>query len=505
MNRGYELRHSPDPETHIDEILHARPPIPSGRADLSELIKELEELSAGEPGYAWERLPAWLAKVSETYQSIPKDLPIVTLDIGSSVPLYAQLLRGKEFSRDGTRASELVAATFNNEAFEELRDYDERLVPIAHQIARDEEARVLLIAAVQDCIYQITPEEAAGEARTNPLIEERMLEKLLSNWQSKYIRDTGGSDVESGWSLRFETIESELTYFERVAEAGITTTDAHRAKLILAQEAELTDYHQAQLRLDGVNGKIDDYRELAHQTKPAKAELAVKYIAWQAKFLANMIVGNPRYKPARHLSMDSTDPTQIAASALANTPETTQNLHMFSHAMVSLGDRHQHLQGNVFDKIPFPPNSIALITCFDAWPFHFQTDDRPGGEKEIYNAAVATLLELYDKLAYGGKIVIFPWATNKSNYSDRKADKRALEAALVEFSRHVGHGASRDLVATEVLKSWMSSSDEQTLETMSSIFTSKDTHLDVLVISKPTEKSAKARLKAMGKNAVSRA
>ncbi len=505
MSRGYELRRSPNPEAHINEILHARPPIPSGRADLSELIRRLEGIPAGEPGYAWERLPAWLAKFSEAYQSIPKYLPIVTLNAGSSTPLREGYLRAKEFLRDGARAKELVAETFDKEAFEELRDYDERLVPIAHQIASDEEARALLVAAVQDCIYQITPEEAKGEAKTNPLMEERILEKLLLDWQSQYVQNIGGDDIESRWGLRFETVESDLTYFERVAEVGIATTDAQWARRLLAQEAELAEYHQAQLRFDSVNGDINGYRELAHQTKPAKAELAARYIAWQAKFLANMIVGNPRYKPARHLSMDAADPMQIAASALANTPAATQELNMFSHAMASLEDPHQHLQGNVFDELPFPPNSIAMITCFDAWPFHFQIDDRPGGEKEIYNAAVATLLEWYDKLAYGGKIVIFPWATNKSSDSDRKADKKALEAALVEFSRRVGHGASRDLVATEVLRSWMSSSDEQILETMSSIFTSKDTHLDVLVISKPTEKSARARLKAMGRKAVSRA
>jgi hypothetical protein len=107
----------------------------------------------------------------------------------------------------------------------------------------------------------------------------------------------------------------------------------------------------------------------------------------------------------------------------------------------------------------------------------------------------------YDKLAYGGRIVIFPWTTQSENYTDTKANKKVLEGALLEFCRQVHHGVSRDMLPREVLREWMSISDHETSENLSPIFKSKDPYFEALVINKPEQKSARARKAALGRMA----
>lgn len=221
--------------------------------------------------------------------------------------------------------------------------------------------------------------------------------------------------------------------------------------------------------------------------------MAFEYILWQAEQLADKIVGNKRYRPARHISADNANRRQTALSSIANTPQPTQELYLFPHAISSLDDPNQHLVFNMLDSIPLPSNSVALITCFDGWPGHFQKDEELHGDQDTGEVILNVLLEMYDKLAYGGKIVIFPWRTHKESYADMKADAKVLDAVVVEFSRLVQHAVHIAKIHKDVISRWMSTSDRQTLATMSPIVNNAYDDFPALIITKPTESSMRSR------------
>jgi hypothetical protein len=474
------------PEQYLTDVLNWRPPIPYGFADISALAKQAKSIEAGEPGYAWERLPLWLAKVEETYEGIGK-LPIVTLDIGSSVPLYAQYLRTYEFMRDGVRARELSNVLFDDTALRLLQKKDKRFKPLTLVAARDEASKLLLESALQEFLYTSAPGDIDPSTGRYDELAENLFERLMSQ-RYTFSEERTGTHREDSRGLRVIKTEDSQSYFQRISNLPVPSTRALQARQTLA-----------------VYKDSEESRALAGETEPVGEELAERLIKEQARMLAYTLKHNSRrYRPARFLSFDSSDPAEIALSSLINMPESTRSLELFSHAVNSLGERRQHVTGSIFETLPFPDNSLALITCFDAWPFHFQTDPGTHGVNANFKeVAVNTLQNMYEKLAYGGRLVIFPWAIKRGSYEETLGDTLMFRAVEKEFALRTGvrHGVGTELFPAEVLMDWMSVSDRQTAEDMSPIFESQDDAFDVLTIKKPSASSVKAHASHIGKMA----
>ncbi len=171
---------------------------------------------------------------------------------------------------------------------------------------------------------------------------------------------------------------------------------------------------------------------------------------------------------------------------------------LFSHATKSLSDPRQHVTGSMF-KLPFQSNSVTLITSIDSWPYHFQTDPAVHGEDaDFQEVALETLLKWYDTLAYGGKMVIFPWAIHRDSYEEAKVERdiEVLDAVRTAFSaatKQMVHGAR---ASRSTLESWMSVADQETAEGTSPIFeatrgwNADEDPYDALMINKPSARSA---------------
>jgi hypothetical protein len=94
-----------NPETYLDNVLLWRPPLPVDRVDISDIEALAAVGDATEPGYAWERLPRWLAEIEATFKRAD-DVPVVHFDICSSLPLNVQMMRALEFKRSAERAND---------------------------------------------------------------------------------------------------------------------------------------------------------------------------------------------------------------------------------------------------------------------------------------------------------------------------------------------------------------------------------------------------------------
>ncbi len=82
--RSFELVPTPVAETvYLDSALGRHPPLPVGSRDISDIVELAKNVPSSAPGYAWERLPSWIAEIKGVYEYIG-GIPIIGLDICSS-------------------------------------------------------------------------------------------------------------------------------------------------------------------------------------------------------------------------------------------------------------------------------------------------------------------------------------------------------------------------------------------------------------------------------------
>lgn len=482
--------HEKNHEQYLQVALDTKPSIPCGVVDLGEIAKILDTFEPTEPGYAWERLPGWLARIEQVFQDIG-NAPIIALDIGSSVPIYVEMLRSLEFSRDRRRASGVVSGLFNEASFSKLRERKGYLKKLHTAVARDSAARELLETVVAECLYQITPREAQtgfseNEKSLLPFMESVI--RKMTKVDYIYYEDESGT-IESSWGLQISKDQKDITYIDRLSQLELPTYEAFSAGVKLSQHFNSNDKTKFNTE------ELKELKEAAQEKASSNEGIITEYILWQVDQLARKIVGNRRYKPARFFSSDSADPKVTAASSLKHTPRPTQELHIFSRAIDSLVRSKCHLSHNIFDEPPFPDNSLALITCFDAWPLHFQKDpSRHTKDQDFQTITVDVLEGLYKKLAPGGKIVIFPWRTSRKLYQDEKDDRKILNSVKIELARRVGHGIDESTLHIQTLREeMMSQSDIHTSELLSPVINKRYEDVSALVITKPKESSLKTR------------
>lgn len=454
-------------EVYLDEVLHYRPPLPIGQVGLND-IPELSAAAAGqatEPGYAWERLPRWLTEIEDAINR--SDKAIVAVDMCSSVPLYAQLLRGLEFKRSYERAADLIAALSqtspDNPNYPALRE-------VHHSAQGKKDALTgLLRSVVQTVLYTLNKYDMAdGDTQMSQDRLSARITALLSEQIDIYRVDRDSGDQESRWQIKYWAERQSSSYANLLAQVGYRTPEAIDAGIRMQQE--------------GFNEF--DARQAAKRT-PLGPEGAEAYIRWQSDTLASMIAGNNRYRPARFISLDFADPTEIARSSQLATPESTRQMQLFSHALRSLFDPNQHIRGNIMSPLDLPDDSVTLITCFDGWPFYNSVEGLKQMQREqLVDQATEIIHGWYQKLAPGGKLVIFPWAIQ----DEVSLSTTLLDAVSERVSLLIGHEVSETKFHTANLRHHMSDSDRAIADTVSTIFTPGAMSTKGLIIQKPGRK-----------------
>ncbi len=453
-----------DPVEYLQSVQHQRPPLPVGEVSWEEIMAFVGEVpeDTSEPGYAWERLPRWLAELEDTYRRT--EGPITIINVCSSVPLYEGLLRAIHFKRAGERASDLLA-----DLSQQTPDQaTEPLLRDIHQtVNANRQLRGLASSALQAALYTMNMFDLAdGNTKLSLERLSSRLYYLLSKQQDIFTVDRSGNDMESRWQIKHQVEPQDATYASLLSEVNFRTPEAIAAgERMKASGPNPTDIATAKQKLP-----VGEYG----------ADL---YMKWQAAQLAAVIAGNSRYRPARFLSVDYADPVEIARSSLVNMPESTRNMQLFGHAIMSLQDRFQHIQADILDPLNVPDNSATLITSFDGWPYYNSFDQTTPQLERDQMADIATevVYGWYKKLAYGGKIVIFPWALQ----GDHTVTEPVLDQATNCLSLLVGHGVQESSFHIANLLDYMSEADQRIAETSSPVFKTSASRIKVLIIEKP--------------------
>jgi hypothetical protein len=453
-----------------DRVFSFRPPLPVGVVDISWIEDEAGHRTADHPGYAWERLPRWLAEIRDTYKNAGQ-VPVFHIDLGSSIPLYAQHMRALEFKRCDERANEFVRRLKNEHPSVDGGTHE--LAFLHKEIFSGGKttslAQGLLLSALQRVLFTRNLDDMAdGDLARAQVIFTQRLYRALQTQTNLYLRDKSHTDIESNWGIKFHDEAQPRTYAEVVADTGIATPVSIEAGKRLG------------------SGESDDAamdRELARERSAAGRELADKYLYWQAQKLAIMIADDPRLRPARFVSADMADPLEIAVSSVLTTPNSTKRLHLFSHAVSSLFNENLHMRHNLVEPLPVPDNSVTLITCFDAWPFYSTFEDLSDEEVDLAtDVAIDMLYSWYEKLAYGGKMVIFPWVTQERDARSHEVLSNIKLWMSLLTGTQIGGGVFHDATLMDI----MSESDHQTAARLSPIFASgRKPEVEVLIIEKP--------------------
>ena len=444
------------------------------------------------PGYAWERLPRFVAEIRGMFSDSKAD-ELVALDVCSNVPQYAQLMRCVHFKRSGKKAAGLGRELYSGGNARSMSELDPELPALSGLAARNKLGRSLLVASMQEVLYGLTAEES----RSPGALRER-IHDVLGRRTAVFETDRGNETAEQSWGYKTHEEEKGVTYRETLLELTVPTAEAHQARAELralgrqatAERIRLEDPSRAyQLRIDFNGSSADDefmqtLYEKARESEPVDEELIDALIDWQVDFLVQNIVDNSTYKPFRSLSLDFADPFEMVLSSRATSPDTTLNSQMYSHAVHSAFNEHEHIQGSIFNLNHLPDHSLSVITCIDGWPFHFEFGDAELNEVgDMVDIAVDTLETWYRKLASGGRIVIFPWASIDGD----DIAKIALDKVVEQLAKRISHGIDRKQFHRDTLYDWMSTSDLETADSLSPIFTTNDRTFEALIIRKPRD------------------
>lgn len=505
----------PNPEAFLEDLLLWRPPLPVDQADFSGLfeINPDPDVVAQAAGYAWERIPRWISEIDETLK-IPSDKPVVGIDFCSSVAIQSQEFRALEFKGSGNLTRELTPALFRTELFGLFEDPDMRLIHTGATV--NSAVHRLLDAAVQKVLFQLNSYDVANYDRevALPRLEARFREVMAEQSASYIMEEASPKNIETRWGIHFESVDEGQTYLETLAGLPHRTEVAlQAAKRLEVANRELKVELESIRRLNR-NGELTrkQAREAKHKAnerslernqsdmaqerecEPIGMEVAQAYIDWQASELASWVAGDNSYRIARFLSVDIGARGKMANSSLVLTSPQTRETNLYSHAVKSLFDPHQHIAQDMFEPLNVPDDSVTFITCYDGWPFctSFEDHDDRGDslsyeEKEAAVFVAANLLiNLYQKLTPGGKIIIFPWATNDNTYESVK--KLRDVAGLV--GNRIGHGVGHTLFHVATLVQLMTDSERSLNDDQSSIFRDNESDvIDALIIQKPYKKA----------------
>ncbi len=468
----------------VEQALHSKPALvvvdpgilPIMRADL---LANDDQRAPDQPvdaphGYAWTRLVVWIVS-RDAYRTVDAE-SVVRVILCPSLNYEGSLALAEELNRRGGISREIVRGLLDERSMQQLKadETTRDLLPVASAFSKANEnpgeyvhdpassiARQLLESAVQKCLYELT----IDESRDVELFAANLRKTLLSQ-NCVYEQSPIPGNLESSWGVRYELDLVSDNYLKIVSSLGIPSAAALEARRRLRD-----DPRDRELQL------------AARDTGPAGPDIARRYIEWQVAKIVSAAHGNPQIRPFRVLTRDIAPPELIAAGSLANLPPSLATSHLLGHAIVSLYNNQQHSEGDAYEEIPAPDNSLAGITIIDGVPYHYPRANSEAELEEFKEKNLNMLKMHYAKLAPGAELVIFPW-----DVADGSPDQvRILDEVVGEFAQWVKHGVIRRVFHKDTLIDWMSDTDREIAENLSLIFKSDRDHFEALIVRKPRE------------------
>lgn len=437
--------------------------------------------------YAWLELPRFLdtrlVAMRET------DGPIVFVDLCSSLPVYAELLRKRHYSVQFTAASKAVDASLQSYRTREQGqtvpginedDPGRRLAMHSFMksplLKRGAAVHQTITTAFSEILYDGLHEEEIAESKREDestiecarrIIEEKVLSRIAEK-DSYLSRRHGPDNIEDRWSLRFD---------ETLLDQGSLIDQVARTVLVVDEIVDLENYLDKKLQP----------KEMLLQKRETKEQYgrdnAVRFINEIVRDITQSVDEVPRPYTVTSIDFES-DTKKIKEYAEEQIDEGLKAMQIIQAAMKMRG----HVVGDTLNLPIGRPESVTAYFSFEGWPFYFEPPRKkdfkfqrriPATNEtvedidyEAYNGAVEEyleeqkrfLLQVFISLKEGGQFLTFP-----GRYHNQEPEDSVIHEQLLVFWKSLGGDVEIDIKSEQEIRHYSRGAMDSRLQDLSPV------------------------------------
>lgn len=479
--------------------------------------------------YAWRRLPRFIDRFKEVRETMRATCPnelVLSLDVGSSVPIYSEMMRAHWLRKCGDHAQQ--AFTY---ALSVLEDRGRVTNILVEQHSRKGATfKTSFISCLQTALYCIPYELSGDESAIREYLVDCL--SLLLSSTDRFINRKDRKDPQNlreiyeKLEMVFDPARIQRVPLERAwridsplgpAQGSTCLQDILDTKiqdpLTLAQEHHVKDLatrisragrekdHDLVLRLrKEVQGVIG-----SRSARTVDQEQASLFLAYLIEPAVDFVLRSGYAPPVRFMSLDQRDPLELASEAKSSLDAETKMSGFYRRTIERLiaGDP-DHIHDSISRvRSHVPTETATAITSIESFPFYADQPERLRDVDEIAEDIAKNMLNLCATLRKQGEYMTFPWGTSAfSNLDDgisaRLARERLPEEILKKISAANVDGEfliSREVYSPEEVRRWMSQGEFDTLLNLSpAVDTGSDSLIEVLRIRRAKKGSPSGKL-----------
>lgn len=486
--------------------------------------------------YAWRRLPRFLDRFKEVRERMRDTCPnelLLSLDVGSSVPIYSEMMRAHWLRKCGDHAQQGLKHAVD--VFEDKSRVSNAM--LGQNMRRDSTFKNSFISCLQMALYCIPYELGGDEDALRAYLEDtmRMLLASCTGFIDRKERKNEANLIRlyDHLSIDYDPSKVQRTPMERAwrIDMALDQSGGTQTPHQMLQETTYTDdiedsskAKQAQMLYRRANkaNAAGDEEEAARLRDEASMLLGDRRTSWvdseEAAYLleelltdaVEYVVGEGYAPPVRFISMDMRDPLYLLEEATVSLDAETKlsgfGRRTFERALHGDPDHIHDQISNIRRYIA--PEMAASITSIDSFPVHAEPPRRVrdmGRFADEISRDMGCLAEILKKrgeymtfswgkigqTAPASRLRPFDWARNKAI----RGLPREVEKRLIANNSDGQYLISLDLHSKSEVRSWMSQGEFDTLLGISpTLDLDEDERVKVMRIRRHKEPTPSGRL-----------
>lgn len=418
--------------------------------------------------YAWVRLARFLDFRSEAIGKTEGE--ILCVDLCSSFPIYAALLRQRQFRATFEAATRITSSLSVAVGRPDMVDLP-YIAEGATSYVRTALSGGLLRVPVDDALDVkqgltsvatdmlvnhaeiIASEHDRGERQ---VLAEAIAGSLLRAERRFVTRDPNTSgQLEARWHLGFSTKRSERT----ILQALETMTVPSEPKTYIDTDGRVAvrdKFSKVASRYLGEVGAVGVVNDLGRFIGRSVAEIA---------------------RPHRAISVDNRKPSELLSRASSSFEADISGSEMFRDAI----DLKDHYEQGIFEFAQDQPDdSVTLYTCFEGFPMYFGSPKDEVAKNIHRQDLIRFATNIHRTLKKGGIALFFPWEAQPQS-----EDNRVMLDNLVRHWKRIGAEIELKYYHREEVLEWMTSTERKIAEERSPILRSGEEMIHMLIVRKP--------------------
>lgn len=385
--------------------------------------------------YAWRRLPRFLDRFKEIRERMRETCPnelILSLDVGSSTPIYSEMMRAHWLRKCGDHAQRALG--YAVDIYGDKSKQSNAM--LAQHMRRDSEFKNAFISCMQIALYCIPYEISGDKAAIHDYLENTML-ALLANSRRFIDRKERKNPrnlelMYSQLDIEFDPSKIKRIPMERAwrIDMVLGPTQDHTPHEILASTTYRSDLNkktakevQSLYKRAGMAKSKGDLATDVQLRKEAAQILGSRVtnivgLEQSAYLLSELLDGSIEWvisqglaTPVRFMSLDRRDPRELLEEAKSSLDAETKLCGFGRRTFERLGNGDpDHLHDEISSiSEHIAPETVASITSIDSYPFYAEQPKKYRDTDRIAFDIASNMLALSSRLKRRGEYMTFPW------------------------------------------------------------------------------------------------